>query len=131
MEKLTTNQRQRVNDAIEDRTLQGDPLNVNPRLYKQVAKLLDDMEAADANEVMTMPQRISSLIAIGRLLKMFQDLRKGDANVDAGSAVAKYAAAFAAQANGTGQRAGSARRVIVELDPSTSPADDDFEDDAA
>lgn len=72
----------------------GDPLDLNGRLYKQLGRLLDDMEAADRDDKMTMPQRISALIAVGRVQKMFQDLRKGDLNAGAGSAVSRYAAAF-------------------------------------
>ena len=71
-----------------------DPLDLNWRLYKQLGKLLDDMEAADRDDKMSMPQRISALIAVGRVQKMFIDLRKGDLNAGAGSAVSKYAAAF-------------------------------------
>lgn len=73
----------------------NDPLDINARLYKQIGKLLDDMERADRDELMTMPQRVSALIAVGRIQKMFQDLRKGDLTYGAGSAVRKYASAFA------------------------------------
>jgi hypothetical protein len=72
----------------------SDPLDVNGRLYKQLGKLLDDMEAADAAETMTFPQRINALIAVGRVQKMFVDLRKGEFSVGRGSAIDKYAAAF-------------------------------------
>ncbi|HEX3524241.1 MAG TPA: hypothetical protein VHT52_19395 [Stellaceae bacterium] len=72
-----------------------DPLNINQRLYKQLGKLLDDMEKGDENETMTMPQRISALIAIGRVQKMFVDLRKGEFDVGRGSAIDRYATAFA------------------------------------
>jgi hypothetical protein len=72
----------------------GDPLDLTGRLYKQLGKLLDDMEAADRDEKMTMPQRISALIAVGRVQKMFLDLRKGDLNAGAGTTVSRYAAAF-------------------------------------
>jgi hypothetical protein len=73
----------------------GDPLDINGRLYKQLGKLLDDMEALDAEEKMTMPQRISALIAVGRVQKMFVDLKKGEFSVGRGSAIDKYAEAFA------------------------------------
>jgi hypothetical protein len=72
-----------------------DPLNVNQRLYGQIGKLLDDLEAADRDDKMTMPQRISALIAIGRIQTIFQGLRKGEYDGSAGSTVRKYAAAFA------------------------------------
>lgn len=74
----------------------SDPRNVNARLYEQIARLLDDMEAADAAELMTFPQRINALIAVGRVQIMFAGLRKADArdHGTAGSTVRKYAAAF-------------------------------------
>jgi hypothetical protein len=71
-----------------------DPLDINARLYKQLGKLLDDMEAADAAETMTFPQRINALIAVGRVQKMFVDLRKGEFSVGRGTAIERYAAAF-------------------------------------
>lgn len=72
----------------------GDPLDLNGRLYHQLGRLLDDMEAADAEDKMTMPQRIQALIAVGRVQKMFQDLAKSSLNAGSGSAVQRYAAAF-------------------------------------
>jgi hypothetical protein len=95
--------------------VEGDPIGLNRRLYAQLGKLLDDMEAADRDERMTMPQRISALIAIGRLQKMFVDLRKGEINGGAGSAIARYSAAFA-EAHGTGSRNGDAGSNIVQFD---------------
>lgn len=75
----------------------GDPLGVNRRLYAQMGKLLDDLEAADLEERMTIPQRINALIAIGRIQIMFNTLRKGALDGGyAGSTVRRYAAAFAA-----------------------------------
>ena len=107
----------KVNKTLVD----GDPLELNRRLYAQVGRLLDDMEAADRDERMTMPQRISALIAVGRIQKMFQDLRKGELNVGAGSAIDKYAAAFAAShATGRGDQDGN----VVEFDRSER---DDFD----
>jgi hypothetical protein len=45
---------------------------------------------------MTMPQRISALIAVGRVQIMFANLRKNSFNDGSiGSAVRKYSAAFA------------------------------------
>jgi hypothetical protein len=75
-------------------TKETDPLDINGRLYKQLGKLLDDMEALDAEEKMTMPQRISALIAVGRVQKMFVDLKKGEFSVGRGSAIDRYAEAF-------------------------------------
>jgi hypothetical protein len=77
-------------------TKSTDPLDINGRLYKQIGRLLDDLESADRDEKMTMPQRIQSLIAVGRILTIFATLRKGDYDYgNSGSAVRKYAAAFA------------------------------------
>ena len=74
----------------------ADPLNINGRLYNQIGKLLDDLEREDREEVMTTPQRISALIAVGRILTIFASLKKADyENGNTGSAVRKYAAAFA------------------------------------
>jgi hypothetical protein len=74
----------------------SDPLQINARLYNQIGKLLDDLESADRDEVMTTPQRIQALIAVGRVLTIFAALRKGDYDYgNSGSAVRKYAAAFA------------------------------------
>jgi hypothetical protein len=77
-------------------TKSTDPLDINGRLYKQIGKLLDDLESADRDEVMTTPQRIQALIAVGRILTIFASLKKADYDYgNSGSAVRKYAAAFA------------------------------------
>ena len=113
----------------------NDPLDINARLYRQIGRLLDDMEAADRDEKMTMPQRISALIAVGRIQKMFQDLRKGDLSYGAGSAVAKYAEAFASQADGTRPR-GRKPGTVVQFGGGSGdadrpePGDPDFDYDA-
>lgn len=105
----------------------GDPLNVNARLYGQIGKLLDDLEAADRDDRMTMPQRISALIAIGRIQTIFQGLRKGEDVGTAGSAVRKYAAAFASP-NAVGRGKAVPRRAnVVQFD---SGGDDDAEFDS-
>jgi hypothetical protein len=105
----------------------SDPLNINARLYKQLGKLLDDMEAADRDERMTMPQRIQALIAVGRIQVLFNTIRKGSIDDgSAGSAVRKYAQAFSG-AHATRRRAASARPVVVD-----DGGDDDGDgDDAA
>lgn len=104
----------------------GDPLDLTGRLYKQLGKLLDDMEAADRDEKMTMPQRISALIAVGRVQKMFLDLRKGDLNAGAGSTVSRYAAAFQTP-DATGGGGHYPRPTnIIEFD---RPDEDDQRDD--
>lgn len=108
----------------------NDPLDINKRLYNQVAKLLDDMEAADRDDKMTMPQRISALIAVGRVQKMFQDLRKGEFNAGAGSAIDKYSAAFApANAASRGKQDPRRPSNIVQFDQSdddAEPGDPDY-----
>lgn len=107
--------------------VEGDPLGINRRLYAQIGKLLDDMERADREEIMTMPQRISALIAVGRIQKMFQDLKKGELNVGAGSAISRYAAAFAASDAASG-RDGNPGSNVVQLDGSRDEDDDrDFD----
>ena len=74
----------------------ADPLNINARLYGQIGKLLDDLEREDREDIMTTPQRISALIAVGRILTIFASLKKADyEHGNTGSAVRKYAAAFA------------------------------------
>jgi hypothetical protein len=111
-------------------TKTADPLNINARLYKQLGKLLDDMERADRDETMTFPQRISALIAVGRVQKIFVDLRKGDLfDGTAGSTVRKYAAAFARPHAARGGKANSRSAAVVELDSERD--DDDGDDDAA
>ena len=41
----------------------SDPLAINARLYAQLGKLLDDMEAADRDDTMAPAQRVAALIA--------------------------------------------------------------------
>jgi len=104
-----------------------DPLDINGRLYKQIGRLLDDLESADRDEVMTTPQRISALIAVGRILTIFASLRKGDYDYgNSGSAVRKYAAAFArpdAARGGKGHRGPNPIRV----DSGADDGDDEFD----
>jgi hypothetical protein len=94
----------------------SDPLDVNARLYRQVARLLDDMEAADRDDRMTMPQRISALIAVGRIQIMFANLRKHLHDGSAGSEVRKYAAAFARPNAVGGGKGGSRSASVVAFD---------------
>jgi hypothetical protein len=96
------------------KTQTADPLNINARLYKQLGRLLDDMEAADRDERMTMPQRIQALIAVGRIQVLFNSIRKGAVDDgSAGSTVRKYAAAFAGS-HAARRRTSSARPVIID-----------------
>jgi hypothetical protein len=115
----------------------ADPLNVNARLYRQVSKLLDDLEAppvkrgrgkdAKEEDAVTMRERIAALTAIARIQTIFIQLRAED-NPDerrAGSAVRRYSGAFKNAAGGrkTGGRSGPAAVAAAE------PMGDDFPDD--
>lgn len=81
--------------ALSKKEVENDPLNLTPRMYAQVGKLLDQLEAQDVLEDgVTVPQRIAALIATGRIMKMMQDLRKGSLDVGAGTSIDKYTAAF-------------------------------------
>jgi hypothetical protein len=95
----------------------SDPLKINERLYKQIGKLLDDLESADRDEVMTTPQRIQALIAVGRILTIFASLKKSDYDYgNAGSAVRKYATAFSTTNAARGGKRASRSSNIVEFD---------------
>lgn len=90
--------------SIEGGQTDRDPLDINGRLYRQIARLLDQLEGQDMLDEngVTIPQRINALIAVGRIQIMFANLRKA-ANVESGatgSAVRKYASAFS-RANAT------------------------------
>lgn len=66
--------------------------------------------------MMTMPQRIQSLIAVGRILTIFATLRKNDYDYgNTGSKVREYAATFA-QTNGISGRTHSSRSNAVRID---------------
>jgi hypothetical protein len=82
----------------------SDPLNVNIRLYKQVAKLLDSLEHDDGD--LGIKERIAALIAIGRIQTIFVGLRKEHRDgAGSGAAVKKYSSAFK---NVAGRRKASA-----------------------
>jgi len=105
-------------------TTTADPLNIHSRLYNQIGRLLDDLESADRDELMTMPQRIQSLIAVGRILTIFATLRKNDLDYgNTGSKVREYAAAFASKAHGAGSRAANSRSDAFGLDSSSDEYD--------
>jgi hypothetical protein len=109
-------------------TSNSDPLSINRRLYEQVGRLLDDLERADRDEVMTMPQRISALIAIGRVQTIFSNLRKSADDGFSGSTVRKYAAAFSKTNAARGGKTNSRSANVVEFD---SGGDDDDDDGSA
>jgi hypothetical protein len=102
----------------------SDPLKINFRLYSQIGKLLDDLEREDREEIMTTPQRISALIAVGRILTIFAALKKNDYNYgNTGSKVREYAAAFS-KTYGVGSRAHSPRgSEPVDFDSSSDEYD--------
>lgn len=83
---------------------------------------------------MTFPQRISAMIAVGRVQKMFIDLRKGDLYAGAGTAIDKYSAAFAPPNATSGRNENPGRTGHpVQLDSSDEPepGDPDYLNDAA
>jgi len=71
-------------------------LKLESRLRNQVNLLLDDLEKQTIE--VTVPQRLNALIAVGRLLGIFSQLRARSAKLDdpgrAGSAVRAYTEAF-------------------------------------
>jgi hypothetical protein len=99
----------------------ADPLAINPRLYRQISNLLDDLERGD--EDISIRERIAALVAIGRLQTIFVGLRKEtkDGTGSAGSAVRKYSKAFTHAAGGAKGRPRSAA--------ADEPDDDPFADD--
>lgn len=117
--------------ATKKTKIAGDPLDLNGRLYNQLDRLLDDMEAADRDEHMTMPQRIAALIAVARVQKMFQDIRKGEYSAGAGTAISKYSAAFGPPPNAISGRDQGSGRPPATLDISSDDEDDDRDFDTA
>ena len=70
-----------------------DPLSVNERLYRQISELLKQLETK--GEKVTIRERYMALASIARIQYIFVSLRKEKvSDVDAGSAVRKYATAF-------------------------------------
>ena len=109
-------------------TLDLDPLKVNERLYRQIAKLLDQLEAGDQENEITIPQRINALIAVGRVQIMFANLRKAAASDagDPGSEVRKYSQAFS-KANGARRGKAASGPTFVPIN-SGGDGDDDGPD---
>src|SRR5262245_7237894 len=104
------------------------------RLHKQIGKLLDDLEMEEIE--ITFPQRRNAVIAVGRLLGIFSQLRARNAKLDdpdrAGSAVRAYTEAF--QISDAGRRRAVDPGQSAEaggdnglggLDPFTSEDDDE------
>jgi hypothetical protein len=107
-----------------------DPLNVNERLYRQIARLLDQLETEDAEGGITIPQRINALIAVGRVQIMFANLRKAAANdaSDPGSEVRKYSQAFAKTNGARRGKASSGAGGFIPVDRDGGGDDDDGPD---
>lgn len=97
-----------------------DPKNIHSRLYNQVSELLGQLEK---DSEITINQRYMSLVAIGRILTIFQNLRLKEAKDEptAGSAVRKYSTAFTA--HDTRRRKAVARAAAAE-----EPDDIDLDD---
>lgn len=105
-----------------------DPLEVDRRLYEQVSKLLDQMDDPDT----TMRERIMGLAAIARIRVAYVRLNDSRDELDAGSSVRKYAAAFAKNAKGDGTGAGRKHpRLAATSDAFDDGASADFDDDDA
>ena len=108
-----------------------DPLDVNGRLYRQLARLLDRLESEDEEQGMTTPQLINALIAIGRIQTMFIGMRKEDQDATAaGASVRKFSKAFEANAGGRGKTPARRSRTRA-LAEATAAADDDEDPNAA
>lgn len=86
-----------------------DPDNIPVRLYRQVSELLTQLEEG---ENITLRERVQALLAIGRLVQLFD--KRGDNNEHAGSTVRKYESAFTT--DGTRQRKANARPEEPEPD---------------
>ena len=103
-----------------------DPLDVNGRLYHQIAYLLDQMEG---DPTISLGDRIKALIAVGRIQTIFVGLRKENrSDPDAGSAVRKYAGAFKNAAGGRktrGRPSAAAAAVEADADTGLDYGDDD------
>jgi hypothetical protein len=95
-----------------------DPENIDSRLYKQVSKLLEQLET---KSTVTLRERVQALVAIARIQTIFMSLRQKGSQDDntAGSSVRKYESAF--QAHDARRRKAIAR--------ATAEADDDDGDD--
>jgi len=92
-----------------------DPLNVNERIYRQCALVLDQLE--DKKATITFKDRLTAIVYMGRMQTMFMGLRKEHRDEPtAGSAVRKYADAFKAHdARGRAQDTGPADDDIADL----------------
>jgi parvulin-like peptidyl-prolyl isomerase len=93
-----------------------DPHQINERLARQVAKLLEQLEEG---EHITLRERFQSLMAIARIQYVFVTLRKEKFDEpSAGTAVRKYQTAFAKNdARGRKKIARPATAVAIRPEP--------------
>jgi hypothetical protein len=105
-----------------------DPLDVNGRLYRQIGKLLSQLEEA---EDLGIRDRIAALVAVGRIQTIFVGLRKeNQGDPDAGSAVRKYSGVFKTD-HATGGRKKATGTTAPKPTPDIDPWSDDDDDPAA
>ena len=99
-----------------------DPLKINERIYRQLAKLLEQMETSE-EEHLTFKERFQALMVIARIQYVFVNLRKEKiADAATGSAVRKYATAFKANDPRRGKKVAGARPIRA-----AKPEPDDIE----
>ena len=107
-----------------------DPLKINERIYRQLAKLLEQMETSE-EEHLTFKERFQALMVIARIQYVFVNLRKEKiADASTGSAVRKYATAFAKNDPRRGKKVARSRPVAVP-DPIDAGIFDDDDLDTA
>jgi len=101
--------------------------SVNDRLAAQIDLLLDDLESNTLD--ITFPQRLSALVAIGRIQTIFLTLRiKEPQGGGTGTSVRKFAEAFAKPPTDAGRRGKAKPRLsdTTDLDAIINDGGDDF-----
>jgi len=99
-----------------------DPLNINARLYAQLGKMLDQLEAGDS--MITLRERIAALIAVGRLQVIFKGLRSKDPESHSvGTTVSRYSNVFAKNA-ARGRETSRGTAAVVQFDRHDDEDDD-------
>lgn len=90
-----------------------DPLRINPRLYRQMDKLLKRLERDD--EEITTPQLINAIKMIAQVMILQNNLRlKTNESDSPGSAVRKYATAFKTNA-ARGRKVATGTGNVIDL----------------
>lgn len=98
-----------------------DPLDVNQRVYRQLAYLLDQLEKKDEDDHVTIKERIAALACIARVQYIFLTLRiKEPRDEQSGTTVRKYADAFKNEAGG------GKTRGRPKSKPESEPEPDDW-----